>query len=368
MMNQKTETKKNSVGLTRSIYDFVDKDIDLNSNDFVNNKTEDADSDPFLYSLENLTPDDIAEGVIKKKSTYDIIYGIVRYILLLICAGVFVYSAYQLGVSAWGYIISQRITDEFSGFMDFADDSVFDGEYTYSGILQLSPKVTKSIASPNYETSLVATTTTYDITADKLTVNVYNQNLEYKKAQMANLAQQYADTFAYIKILNTRIDYAVMQAGDNDFYLKHTMSGSYLPAGSIFADYRNDPNLIKNFNTIFYGHNMKNGTMFADVTKYLNEEFFMENPNIEVYTTNGIYTYEVFSIYQARMDDDYIRTAFPNYEEFVEFAEKIEARSLHSRGDIEFKDNDHILTLSTCTNGFWQDRYALHARLIKFEK
>lgn len=368
MMNQKTETKKPNAGLTSSIYDFVDKEVDINSNDFIDNKTEDADSDPFLYSLDNMTPDDIATPDKNNKSAFNKIFGVVRNILLVICAAVFVYSAYQIGYSIWGYIESQRITDDFAGLMDFSDSTVFDGEYTYSGSIQLSPELTKSVTSPNYETSILNATTSYDVAADSVTLSVYNPNLEYKKLQMTNVVTEYTDTFAWIKIENTKIDYPVMQSADNDFYLNHSPSGSYLQAGSIFADYRNYPELLKNFNTIFYGHNMQNHTMFSQLTKYLDEDFFYNNPNIEVYTTDGIYVYEVFAFYEARYDDDYIRTGFSTYEEFIEFAESIQERSIYKRDGITFKENDHILTLSTCTNRAQTGRYALHARLVSYEK
>ena len=340
------------------------------SDEFVDNKKNDADSDPFLYSLEELTPDDIAEVIPKKRSFYDILYGAIRYILLAVCAGVFVFSAYKIGVSLWSYSISQRMTEEVAGFMDFTDNTVFDGTYAYSGNIKLSPTLTKSVTSPNYDTSLVSTSAVYDVTADTVTVSVYNPNLEFKKSQMTNYTAEYVETFAWIKVHGTKIDYPVMQSPDNDYYLKRTHTGSYSIAGAIFADFRNYKNLVKNFNTILYGHNMNNATMFSDLTKFLKEDFFRDNSIIEVYTTDGIFTYEIFSIHQARADDDYIRTAFATHEEFIEFAESLEDRSMFRRGDekIKFIKTDHILTLSTCTNGRQQDRYAVHAKLIKFEK
>ena len=350
---------------------MINQKIEVETSDeFVDNKKNDADSDPFLYSLDELTPDDIAVVEPKKRSLYDILYSVIRYILLTVCVCVFVFSAYKIGVSLWSYSISQRMTDEVAGFMDFNDTTVFDGTYTYSGDIKLSPTLTKSTASPNYDTSLVSTSASYDVTADKLTVSVYNPNLEFKKSQMTNYTAEYVETFAWIKVAGTKIDLPVMQCGDNDYYLKRTHTGAYSIAGAIFADFRNYKNLVKNFNTIMYGHNMNNATMFSDLTKFLKEDFFDENSVIELYTTDGIFTYEIFSIYQARYDDDYIRTAFATHEEFIEFAKTLEDRSMFRRGDkkIEFNKNDHILTLSTCTNGRQQDRYAVHAKLIKFEK
>lgn len=371
-MNQKTETKPTDAGLTRSIYDFVDEsitEVDVNSTEFLDNRVDDIDSDPFLYSLENLTPDDIAVAVKKQTSLYDSIYNLIRYILLMICAGVFVYSAYQIGYTLWGYSVSQRLTEEFAGFMEFTDVSVFNGEYTFSGDIKLSPQVTQSVTSPDFETSAKNTTTTYNVTTEQLNVSVYNPNLEYKKIQMAALEAEFPDTYAWIKVPNTRMNYPVMQGTDNDFYLNHTQSGSYLQAGSIFADFRCKEDLLANFNTVLYGHNMGNGTMFNDIVKYIDEQFFIENPTIEIYTADGIFTYEIFAIYEARADDGYIETDFYTYESFVEFAEGLQARSYYLRdGGITFTKSDHILTLSTCTNRAVTGRYALHARLVNYEK
>ena len=156
---------------------------------------------------------------------------------------------------------------------------------------------------------------------------------------------------------------------DNDYYLDHTYENNYHAAGSIFADFRCYDTLMQNFHVILYGHNMRNGMMFNNVMNYLDKKYFDENPYIEIYTFDGIYTFEVFAIYETRYDYDYIRTAFPDYDEFIAYCEKLRANSLYVREGVEFKVGDRMLTLSTCTNNVTETgRYALHARLVNIEK
>lgn len=137
-----------------------------------------------------------------------------------------------------------------------------------------------------------------------------------------------------------------------------------MPAGSIFVDYRCSDTIMKNHNTVIYGHNMINGLMFNNVTKYLDEKFFNENPYIEISTPDGIYKYEVFSIYQTDMYYSYIKTDFTSHRQFVEFAYEMKANSLYERKGMEFSETDRIVTLSTCTNGYYTNRYCLQAKLI----
>jgi len=169
----------------------------------------------------------------------------------------------------------------------------------------------------------------------------------------------------YIYIPNTKVSYLYVQGDDNDYYLNHTYEGEFMPAGSIFADARCLDPLLRNFNFILYGHNMKNGMMFNGITKFLDEKFFQENRYIYLYTLDGIYIYEIFAIRKVSKYGDYIRTAFAANTEFLEFAYAMQEASLYKRdGGIEFNENDRMLTLSTCTNDLYSERYTLQAKLI----
>ena len=311
----------------------------------------------FLQSLEDLRADDIAPKPKKKKrSIYDIVYSCLRYTVLIVCSGVFVWSMYTIMQSLVGY---REAEDLYSSLADLEGEdfemSLFEGS-------NAAVRLRQSPVTPDYASSLVLSD---NIAASSdVEVTVYNEKFEKMKSKLNSLAVKNSDVYGWIKIDNTVINYPIMQSEDNEYYLDHTYENNYLAAGSIFADFRNYDQLKKNFHIILYGHNMRNNVM-----NYLDKKFFDENPYIEIYTFDGIYTFEVFAIYETRYDYDYIRTAFPDYDEFIAYCEKLRANSIHVREGVEFKEGDRMLTLSTCTNNVTETgRYALHARLVKTEK
>jgi sortase B len=191
----------------------------------------------------------------------------------------------------------------------------------------------------------------------------HNEELEKMRAGLMSLAQINPDVYGWITVEGTNINYPLVQGEDNDHYLNHAYTGDYLPIGSIFVDFRCEESITRNFNTVIYGHNITTGAMFHDVTKFFKDEYF-NGTYIYVYTLDGIYVYEPFSIYKTREDYNYFRTAFSSVEKFVEFAEELRDNSDKAK-DVTFGKNDRILTLSTCTNIVQSERYALHARLVK---
>ena len=196
-----------------------------------------------------------------------------------------------------------------------------------------------------------------------VTVHSYNAELEKMRAFLQSAKRTCPDLYAWINVSGTNINYPITQSEDNSYYLNHAANGDYNPEGSIFADYRNDDSITKNYNTVFYGHNISNGAMFHDVTKFFKDEFF-NGVYIYVSTMDGIYVYEPFAVYETAYDSDYFKVRFSSADEFVAFAEECQNLSTKSK-DFTFSGRDRILTLSTCTNGYFTQRYALHAKLIK---
>ena len=117
-----------------------------------------------------------------------------------------------------------------------------------------------------------------------------------------------------------------MQTSDNEFYLDHIYDGSYRVVGSIFTDWRNNKTIYRNFNTVLYGHNMTDGSMFHDVVAFLNEDVF-RNTLIYIYTMDGVYVYEPFSVFETRADYNYFRTEFASTADFIAFAEEMQRNS-----------------------------------------
>ena len=190
-----------------------------------------------------------------------------------------------------------------------------------------------------------------------------DENKKEYKIDFNKLKEQNSDTVAWIKVNNTNIEYPVVKAQNNDFYLKHSFDKSNNSAGWIFADYRNKFDGIDK-NIIIYGHNMKDNSMFGSLKNILNSDWYdnEENTNITLYTENEKCIYKVFSIYKIESEDYYIKTEFSDDNNFEQFVNTIKKRSIKEFNTDVSKD-DNILTLSTCANNN-KYRVVLHAKKI----
>ncbi len=347
-----------------NFYNHNKQDTNSATDDFILDTTEtDADfiSGEFINSLDNLTEDDITPGEIARKRENSS-SEIIRKIMFVFFSAMFVVSCIMLIQNLIdkqkGEEIYKQLEAEF--FSDgFTVDSVSafrpeDGEVSY--LTEDSAELSLTSMS---DTIRDISSSSYIDTSQKQ----YNEELELVRAKLSSLSQTNEDLYGWITVEGTNINYPIVQGDDNSYYLNHAYTGDYLPIGSIFVDYRNNRSITKNYNTVIYGHNITSGTMFHDVEKFFNEEMF-NNTYIVIYTMDGIYYYEPFAIYKAKYDYQYFRTGFSSADDFIAFTDEIQGNSSLTK-DIEFTENDRVLTLSTCTNIINSERYALHARLVK---
>lgn len=173
------------------------------------------------------------------------------------------------------------------------------------------------------------------------------------------------DIKGWIKVNGTNISYPFLQTDNNNYYLNHSIDKSNNNAGWIFLDYRNNIEKL-NQNNIFYGHNRLNNTMFGDLKRLLTNEW-LENDNnhyINVSTNKENTVWQIFSVYHIDNTDDYLYIDFNDKDEYSDFIELINNRSIY-----DFKNkpntNDIIITLSTCYNE--NERTVVHGKLIKKE-
>ena len=124
---------------------------------------------------------------------------------------------------------------------------------------------------------------------------VVNELLTYN---LDALREVNPDVFGWLHIPGTRISYPLVKGEDNDFYLNHTWKKEANTVGSIFLEAQNKADMT-DFNTIIYGHNMDNNSMFRDLLKFDNLKFMKENPSAYVVTDNGVYRYDFFSAHKA---------------------------------------------------------------------
>ncbi|WP_342985416.1 class B sortase [Clostridium saudiense] len=168
-----------------------------------------------------------------------------------------------------------------------------------------------------------------------------------------------SDYKMWIQIENTNINYPVVQGSDNDYYLKHNFRKESNISGTVFVESANDIDNDKNI--ILYGHNMRNGTMFNNITNYKEESFFNEDNKINIIMNNTLYEYEAFSVYVKNVSEVNLAIGFASEDEFINYAYNEAEESLYKK-DVDFSAEDNLITLVTCSYEFTDARTIVVAR------
>ena len=183
--------------------------------------------------------------------------------------------------------------------------------------------------------------------------------------KISQLKKLNPDTTGWIRISGTVVNYPLKWSSSRNYYLHRDFYGNTLSGGAIFIDERNDRNVAKNRNTVIYGHNMSDGSMFASIHDFQSATLFF-GATIEIATEDGIYVYTPFSVHRSNAHDNYFETDFVSDEDFINFCEQMAFLSIFET-DYSFDRNTQIITLSTCmdTQTNSENRFAVHAILTK---
>ena len=170
------------------------------------------------------------------------------------------------------------------------------------------------------------------------------------------------DIIAWIYSEGTPINYPIVQAKDNDYYLRRLIDGTYNQAGTLFMDYRNNKD-FNDFNTIVYGHNMKNDRMFGTLINYENQNYYNEHKEMFLYTEKEKFKIEIFAGFITSSESDiyYFPKTSTTNEKLIDFAEK----NSTFKSNINVSNEDKIITLSTCSYNFENARYVVLGILKK---
>jgi len=197
------------------------------------------------------------------------------------------------------------------------------------------------------------------------TPNTSKDDFKYiTNTKLATLLTVNDDVIGEIKVNNTNVDYPVVQAKDNDYYLKHNINKQKNKNGWIYMDYRNNSmNLDKN--NIIYGHNMYySGVMFGTLHKTTNKNWYTNSEN-QIITYNTLYEnmkFRIFSIYRIPKTSDYLKVYFEDDLDFLDFINTITSRSIYNF-NVPINSDAKIITLSTCSDNGTK-RLVIHAVLI----
>lgn len=194
---------------------------------------------------------------------------------------------------------------------------------------------------------------------------VTNQLQQAQQSELAQLQQQNERIIGWLSLEGSRLNNPVLQATDNDFYLTHNYLDEKSRGGSIFADFRNE--VLQDRHTIFYGHVLRNGTMFGELAKFNEQVYATSHPTFYYETNDAKYALHVFAAYETTTDFYYIETQFTD-ETYAHFLDDIQARSAIQM-PVTVNPTDKIVTFSTCTTSVNdKERFVVHAKVTKQEQ
>ena len=258
----------------------------------------------------------------KKKKTFA---DILLTIILLIAIGVFVFAAYNLYHIYTEY---KKGTDEYNQIEQMA-------------VTNRDPdELSEEAGGENQGPSLVA-----PMEIDFASLKAVNDDVI---------------GWIYVEALGD-VSYPIVKGEDNDTYLHMTYEKNYNFAGTIFIDYENSRD-FSDCNTLVYGHNMKNGSMFGQLKKFSQDpETYKKSKYFWLFTPDKTYRYEIISAYTTGVNSDTYTLFKGPGQEFEDYLKTIVSRSEieTNAGDLDMMDK--IVTLSTCT-GNQSTRFVVQGR------
>ena len=333
---------------------YFEEEIFINQNNVKENIHSNVNMN-FIRSVESFSSKDIVKTGAKTAINRRIGFSLfARAFAFFLCISVFAYSVYSIVVTE---AEKQRAADNYSNLQNLFGTGI------KSEVLKPSA-IYNSIPSVDLLTVLGSGSAGIQYNPP-----VLNEELSALASKLEMLKNQNSDTYGWIRIDGTAINYPIMKGEDNEFYLEHDFDKQSSKSGSIFADFRVSDVHSANRNTVIYGHCMSNGTMFRSVKDFFhssNRETLAKTMKIEIITPEGVFNYEVFSTYRSE-GASFVKTSFSSNVSYLEFLNTIYAKSVLKK-KVNFDENSKIITLSTCTNVVSKpnERYVLHCIMTGF--
>lgn len=257
-----------------------------------------------------------------------------RIILTVVCLAVIAFCGYQLWQTQNNYSAEEKLHESLLTFRPPAADNV-----------QPVGNTGKSTSPPDAASPPPAAK-----------APVHNEGI-------TRLRGVNPDAVGWITLDGTAIDYPFVQAADNDFYLRQDIHKKYAYAGTVFMDYRCSKD-FSDFNTVLYGHNMKNGSMFHDLTKFRDRDYFDTHTSGVISLEDASLSLEIFAYLNiSDMDimvfkrDVEVRAQLDGYLSYVR------AHAAHWR-EVPVTEGDRLVTLSTCSYEFDNARAVVVAKIL----
>lgn len=270
---------------------------------------------------------------------------LIRRIVFCVALLVFIFSIVMLVKTLIGYGKADKIYNK-------VEDAVFSGTY--------KPDFESSTPQPEAQTSSQNTSETTSGFESSATITT-DDDVLLKGYNHDSLLDINSDSVGYLQIPGLDLLLPIVQGTDNNYYLSHAITGASSDNGTLFIDYRNTDG-IKSQNVIVYGHNMKDGSMFGTLDKFLDEDFYSKDNNrfFYFYLDGKILKYEIYSVHITPSVSNAYTLLFNNNDEFTSYINSMNSLSAFST-NVPFNENSQSITLSTCTDDNPDTRVVVHA-------
>ena len=178
----------------------------------------------------------------------------------------------------------------------------------------------------------------------------------------AALRRRYPDIYAWLEIPGTAVDNPLLRhPADDCYYLSHNLDGSEGYPGCLFTE-SCDAQDFSDFNTVIYGHNMKDRSMFGSLREYKSADFYAQTGGgITLYTPEHAWRYQIFSVRVVADNDETYTLGYAHDDIFGTFITSMKAKSLYDTG-VDVTRDDTVLALSTCTGKDGEQRLVAFAK------
>ena len=172
---------------------------------------------------------------------------------------------------------------------------------------------------------------------------------------------------AWIYQEGTGIDYPVVYAPDNDYYLRRDINQNYSVWGVPFIDYRNSHDFTDK-NTVIYGHSGTNTTqMFSTLDSYRDQSYYDQHKEFDLYTPTVHYKLYPIAGYETTAEDAYVMTEFGSDDQFMQYVNDFISKSMFTSQQT-VQSTDQTVLLSTCQFHQNDGRFALLCKLVKVDE
>ena len=278
----------------------------------------------------------------------------VRWFVLVLALCVFCYAGYRLYTIYSGYRAADQ---EYSSLAQSFTKNLTTGESAAPAAVSVhQPAADTEASKPESEPTeshMEFATEPLVVQAPKSSPSTGKGLIEDAKVPLAvdwkELRAANPDVVGWIYVEGIDgINYPILQGKDNEYYLKHSFQQQDLSSGSIFEDFHNSADFTDP-NTIVYGHNMKNGSMFGKLKDLLDQAAYDAHPWFWILTPEGNYRYHIFSVFKTKANSDTYTLYERNGPEFLEWEEQMQEQSV-VQNEVPLSESDKTVVLSTCTS------------------